>query len=129
METAFGGFNAVLRDYARFGRLYLKKGKWENSQIVPEKWVKDSTTPDAPHLMPGKNPASGWVLGYGYQWWIPENPDGEFMAIGIYGQAIYIYPKYNIVIVKTSAFPDYNAEGSAMELESIEFFRAIAKGI
>ena len=129
METAFGGFNAVLRDYARFGRLFLKKGKWDSRQIVPEKWVKDSTTPDAPHLMPGENPASGWVLGYGYQWWIPENPDGEFMAIGIYGQAIYIYPRHNIVIVKTSAFPDYNAEGSAMELESIEFFRAIAKGI
>jgi CubicO group peptidase (beta-lactamase class C family) len=129
METAFGGFNAVLRDYARFGRLFLKKGKWDKRQIVPEKWVKDSTTPDAPHLMPGENPASGWVLGYGYQWWIPENPDGEFMAIGIYGQAIYIYPRYNIVIVKTSAYPDYNAEGSAMELESIEFFRAIAKGI
>lgn len=129
METAFGGFNAVLRDYARFGRLFLNKGRWGNIQIVPEKWVKDSITPDAPHLMPGENPASGWVLGYGYQWWIPENPDGEFMAIGIYGQAIYIYPRYNVVIVKTSAYPDYNADGSEMELESIEFFRAIARGI
>ncbi|MFA5519419.1 MAG: 6-aminohexanoate hydrolase, partial [Spirochaetota bacterium] len=86
-------------------------------------------TPDAPHLMPGVNPYSEWVLGYGYQWWIPENSDGEFLAIGIYGQAIYVYPRYNIVIVKTSAYPDYNKDGQAMELESIEVFRAIAKKI
>ena len=89
-ETAFGGFNSILRDYAKFGRLYLKKGRWENKQIIPEQWIHDSITPDAPHLMPGENPNSGWVLGYGYQWWVPENSDGEFMAIGIYGQAIYI---------------------------------------
>lgn len=129
METAFGGFNAILRDYAKFGRLYLNNGRWGNKQIVPTKWIKDSITPDAPHLMPGENPASGWVLGYGFQWWIPENADGEFLAIGIYGQAIYIYPRYNIVIVKTSAYPDYNTDGNAMELESIEVFRAIAKGV
>ncbi|MFA5518944.1 MAG: serine hydrolase [Spirochaetota bacterium] len=128
-ETAFGGFNSILRDYAKFGRLYLKKGRWENKQIIPEQWIHDSITPDAPHLMPGENPYSGWVLGYGYQWWIPENSDGEFMAIGIYGQAIYIYPRYNIIIVKSSAYPDYNKDGQAMELESIEVFRAIAKKI
>lgn len=129
METVFGGFNSTLRDYGKFGRLYLKKGRWGNKQIIPEKWIHDSITPDAPHLMPGENPYSGWVLGYGYQWWIPENSDGEFMAIGIYGQAIYIYPRYNIVIVKASAYPDYNKDGQAMELESIEVFRAIAKKI
>lgn len=129
METAFGGFNSILRDYAKFGRLYLNKGRWGNKQIIPEKWIHDSITPDAPHLMPGENPNSGWVLGYGYQWWIPENSDGAFMAIGIYGQAIFIYPRYNVVIVKTSAYPDYNKDGQAMELESIEVFRAIAKKI
>lgn len=129
MEAAFGGFNSILRDYAKFGRLYLNKGRWGNKQIVPAKWIKDSITPDAPHLMPGENPNSGWVLGYGYQWWIPENSDGAFMAIGIYGQAIFIYPRYNIVIVKSSAYPDYNVDGQAMELESIEVFRAIARGI
>ncbi len=129
METVFGGFNSTLRDYGKFGRLYLKKGRWGNKQIIPEKWIHDSITPDAPHLMPGVNPYSEWVLGYGYQWWIPENSDGEFLAIGIYGQAIYVYPRYNIVIVKTSAYPDYNKDGKDMELENIEVFRAIAKKI
>jgi hypothetical protein len=86
-------------------------------------------TPDAPHLIPGKRDNSDWVLGYGYQWWIPENSDGDFLAIGIYGQAIYIYPKYNIVIARTAAYKDYDTDGENMELESIEAYRAVAKGI
>ncbi len=129
MEAAFGGLNVVLRDYARFGRLYLKNGNWNGTQVVPAAWVKASVTPDAPHLVPGKRANSSWVLGYGYQWWIPENPDGDFLAIGIYGQAIYIYPKYGIVIAKTSAYVDYNKDGDDMEIESIEMFRAIAKNM
>ena len=129
MEAAFGGLNVVLRDYARFGRLYLNNGKWGGRQIVPESWVKASVTPDAPHLIPGKREGSNGVLGYGYQWWIPEKPQGDYLAIGIYGQAIYINPAENIVIARTSAYADYNKDGDGMEIESIEAFRAIAKNI
>ncbi|HRZ25494.1 MAG TPA: serine hydrolase [Spirochaetota bacterium] len=128
-EAAFCGLNAVLRDYARFGRLYLNRGNWDGRQIVPAEWVRASVTPDAPHLAPGRRDSSSWVLGYGYQWWIPENPDGDFLAIGIYGQAIYVYPKYGIVIAKSSAYPDYNTDGEDMEIESIEMFRSIARNI
>ncbi len=128
-EAAFCGLNAVLRDYARFGRLYLNRGNWNGRQIVPAEWVRASVTPDAPHLAPGRRDSSSWVLGYGYQWWIPENPDGDFLAIGIYGQAIYVYPKYGIVIAKSSAYPDYNTDGEDMEIESIEMFRSIARNI
>lgn len=126
-ELAFGGFNATLRDYARFGRLYLNEGNWNGEQVVPAQWVRDSVTPDAPHLMPGENnPNSNWVLGYGYQWWIPINPDGEFLALGVYIQMMYIYPKERLVIARTSAYPDYNTDGDNVELQGIEFFRAIA---
>ena len=37
-------------------------------QLVPEKWTKDSVTPDAPHLLPGRNNISDFPFGYGYQW-------------------------------------------------------------
>ena len=130
-EMAFGGLNATLRDYARFGLLYLNRGiNFKDEQLVSAQWVKASVTPDAPHLMPGKdNPNSGWPMGYGYQWWIPENPEGDFTAIGIYGQFIYVHPKYNVVIAKTSAYVDYNNTGDEMEFESMEAFRAISKGL
>lgn len=129
MEMVFGGLNAVLRDYARFGVLFLNNGRWGKEQVVPAEWVKASVTPDAPHLMPGKNPQASWTLGYGYQWWIPENPDGDFLAIGIYGEFIYIYPKYRVVIAKSSAYVDYNKDGDDMEIETIEMFRAIARQV
>jgi len=130
-EMAFGGLNATLRDYARFGLLYLNQGRnFKNEQLVSESWVKDSITPDAPHLMPGRdNPNSAWPMGYGYQWWIPENPEGDYSAIGIYGQFIYVHPGYNVVIAKTSAYVDYNNSGDEMEFETMEAFRAIAKGL
>jgi CubicO group peptidase (beta-lactamase class C family) len=128
MEAAFGGLNAVLRDYARFGRLYLNNGNWNGKQLIPAGWIKSSVTPDAPHLMPGLRPTSHNPigLGYGYQWWIPTKPEGDYLAIGIYGQAIYVNPKYKIVIAKTSAYTDYNKDGDFMEEEAIEMFKAIA---
>jgi len=131
MEMAFGGLNATLRDYARFGMLYLNQGRnFKGEQLVPATWVKASVTPDAPHLMPGRdNPGSDWPMGYGYQWWIPENPQGDFTAIGIYGQFIYVNPANKTVIAKTSAYVDYNNSGDEMEFESMEAFRAIAEGI
>lgn len=125
MELAFGGLNAVLRDYARLGQLYLNEGQWEGQQVVPRAWVQASVTPDAPHLQPG-NPNSSWVLGYGYQWWIPQQPDGDFLAIGIYNQFIYVDPKKKIVIAKSSAYPAYNVDGQDKELETIAVFQAIA---
>ncbi len=130
-EMAFGGLNATLRDYARFGLLYLNQGRnFKNEQLVSESWVKASIKPDAPHLMPGRdNPNSAWPMGYGYQWWIPENPEGDYSAIGIYGQFIYVHPGYNVVIAKTSAYVDYNNSGDEMEFETMEAFRAIAKGL
>lgn len=128
MELAFGGLNAVLRDYARLGQLYLNEGQWEGQQVVPRAWVRASVTPDAPHLQPG-NPNSSWVLGYGYQWWIPQQPDGDFLAIGIYNQFIYVDPKRKIVIAKSSAYPAYNVDGQEKELETIAVFRAIARQV
>ena len=55
MEVALGGLNASLRDYAKFGLLYLNKGNWKGEQIVPAEWVKASHTPDGKHLLPGEN--------------------------------------------------------------------------
>lgn len=129
MELAFGGFNAVLRDYARIGLLYLQDGCWEGNTVVPLQWVHASVTPDAPHLQPGERPSSYWVLGYGYQWWIPLRPEGDFLAIGIYGQYIYVHPVYRVVIAKSSAYKDYKIDGKDKHLQAIEMFRAIARSL
>ena len=83
----------------------LQQGKWQDRQIVSEEWVNAATKPDAPHLQPGVN--KEFPLGYGYQWWIPETLEGEFSAIGVYNQFIYVNPTRDLVVVKLSAFSDY----------------------
>ena len=128
MEVAYGGLNATARDYAKLGELYRLKGKLNGKQILSSDWVNASIKPDAPHLMPGENILSDYPLGYGYQWWIPDT-SGDFMAIGVYNQFIYISPNNNTVIVQLAANKKYGVntdETTLSEFESIEFFKTIA---
>ncbi|WP_434674810.1 serine hydrolase [Pseudomonas sp. R4-83] len=128
----FGGFNATARDYARLGELYRLGGKFNGKQIIPSAWIKDSLTPDAPQLIPGKRSNSDSTMGYGYQWWLPEGQQHDFSAIGIFNQFIYVSPDKQIVIVKLSASRNYakaDKESSWRENETIGFFRQIAESI
>jgi CubicO group peptidase (beta-lactamase class C family) len=132
MEMAFGGLNATARDYAKLGELYRLGGRWNGKQIVPEAWVHASVTPDAPYLTPEGAEDDSFPVGYGYQWWIPAGDEGEFSAIGVYNQFIFVNPSRDLVIVKLSAFSDYATsldESAYRELESFEFFRAIADAL
>lgn len=130
LEMTFAGLNATARDFAKLGELYRNGGRWNDKQIIQEDWVRASTVPDAPHLMPGDNPNSNFPLGYGYQWWVLDGDEGEYSAIGVYNQFIYVNPTKKLVIVKLSANSDYGttADGSGdREFETIEFFRAIGR--
>ena len=124
MEMVLGGLNLTLRDFAKLGTLFLKEGNWRGKQIVPHDWAKASLTPDAPHVMPTMGD-----FGYGYQWWIPDSEVGEFMALGVYNQNIYVNPATKTVIVKLSANPRYN-DGSfipSSDRANLELYREIAK--
>ncbi|MBL7717466.1 MAG: serine hydrolase [Flavipsychrobacter sp.] len=89
--------NARARDFAKFGRLYLNMGKWNNRQLVPEAWVRRSMNYDSVN--------DG---AYSYQWWTIQ-PGKSYSAIGILGQYIYVHPEKKMVIVrlgkKESAMP------------------------
>ncbi|MDO5510338.1 MAG: serine hydrolase [Weeksellaceae bacterium] len=90
LEKTFCCINTRARDYAKIGMLYLKNGKWHDTQIVPEEWVKTSTKIDT---------ANASASHYQYQWWLPTS-SGDFMAHGILGQYIYVNPEKNLVIVR-----------------------------
>lgn len=124
-----GGLNIITRDYARMGMLYRDGGKLNGEQIVPAQWIEDSITPDAPHLVPGKRETSKTNFGYGYQWWLPENPDQEFLAIGIYGQYIYVNRKHNVVIAKNSADRNFMENDYESKDIAVAAFRAIAESL
>jgi CubicO group peptidase (beta-lactamase class C family) len=123
IELTFCCVNATLRDYAKFGLLYLNNGHFNGRQIVPQKWVKESITPDSPYLKAGVTSEEYGRWGYQYQWWVPTGSKGDYSAVGVWGQYIYINPQANLVIVKTSS----GVTTPKGDDEVIALFRAIAK--
>jgi len=95
--------NARLRDYARFGQFYLdaSKGRGKGVDSLPSSWPQSLLKPATPAHAAGGDNYSG--RGYSYHFWLPVHEKQVFLAVGIYGQFIWIDPKREIVIVKTSA--------------------------
>lgn len=98
---------ASIRDYVRFGLLYLNKGNWLGNQILPVGW-----TDYAAH------PANGSKGKYGSFFWLnqsgdyPDVPKDLFMCRGHDGQYIYIIPSLQLVVVRTgfSKKNDFNSQ-------------------
>ncbi len=88
------------RDMAKFGLLYLNKGRWEGRKIVPEAWVRDSLrtySEDAWYFAVGDNVAH---MGYGYLWWSAQAGEHRYnFAWGHGGQQIALVAGLDMVIV------------------------------
>jgi CubicO group peptidase (beta-lactamase class C family) len=83
----YGGLGADMttRDFARFGLLVLRGGRWDGEQILPTSWVDESRAPAA------TNP------GYGLQWWLDAGGE-SFRAEGLFGQRIIVVPDLDLVV-------------------------------
>ena len=98
-EKAFCCFNAVARDYARFGQLVLNKGKWNDKQIVSEKYINEATTPAS--YLKDRYEDDHPVDFYGYQYWMVNHSGVHAIAQnGLFGQYVYIIPEKNAVVVR-----------------------------
>jgi CubicO group peptidase (beta-lactamase class C family) len=89
-----GGLWISARDEARFGYLILRRGKWNEKQIISENWIKLATTPTT------------IAQGYGYLWWLntasklfPNAPESSFAAIGYGTNIIWLDPEHDLVVV------------------------------
>ena len=123
---ALGGLNLTTRDYAKFGQMFLQGGEFGGKQVIPSEWVKASTTHSAPNI-------NDRGTGYGYQWWVPmpqEGPNkGDFTAVGIYGQYVYVNLARGIVIAKNAADREFaypqDGYGHSMNV-NMDMFRSLA---
>ena len=97
--VSLGAFGLLIRteDIARFGELYLQKGKWNGHQLVPASWVTAATSLEVAN---GSSPESDWDQGYGYQFW--RSRHNSFRGDGAFGQYCLVLPDADAVIVITS---------------------------
>jgi CubicO group peptidase (beta-lactamase class C family) len=97
------------RSMARFGLMIYAKGKWENTQIVPEAYLNEAT-----------NTSQDINKAYGYLWWlngkssyhlpqsqlqlngtlIPNAPADMYAALGKNDQKTYVVPSKKLVIIR-----------------------------
>lgn len=88
---------ATMRDYARFGLLYLNDGYWMGEQILPKGWVDYTTS--ASNGSEGQYGAFFWLNKSGIDY--PDVPRDMFCCRGHDGQYIYIIPSKDLVVVRT----------------------------
>ncbi len=109
---------ATMRDFARFGMLYLNNGVWEGEQILPKGWVDYTTT-----VANGSNGQYGAFFWLNHSSDLPDAPEDTYLCRGHDGQFIVIIPSKELVIVRTGYSKrgefDLNATVRGI-LESIE---------
>ncbi len=88
-----GGLWISTLDHARFGYLILRRGRWNDRQIISESWLNEATR------------QQGVQKGYGYLWWLntegawPDAPRTSFAAIGAGSNTVWIDPEHDLVVV------------------------------
>lgn len=96
-------------DFLRFGLMFARDGRWQNTQVVPESYVAASLSP---------------VGFYGYQWWAmneayfgsPVRGDVK-SAIGLDGQRVLVWPEHDIVVVVLTKYQHFANQGYVLDLD------------
>jgi CubicO group peptidase (beta-lactamase class C family) len=104
-EVAMGGLNTTLRDLARLGQTMLQMGQWEGKEVLPKSVIEDIMKGgDRDAFVKSNLPTRpGW--SYRSQWWVTHNQNGAYLAMGVFGQRLYIDPKAQMVIAKFGSHP------------------------
>jgi CubicO group peptidase (beta-lactamase class C family) len=114
----FMGLQSTCEDLARFGYLFLRRGVWDGTQVVPEEWVEAAVG----------QPSQDINDAYGYLWWlnrsgtvlgpvqattagepppgdappqlVPGAPEDMFFALGLGNQIVAVDPGSDTVVVR-----------------------------
>jgi CubicO group peptidase (beta-lactamase class C family) len=112
INTGGWGLRLKTEDLAKFGQLYLQKGRWNGKQILPEKWVEEATSLKIyqnPDLSQAKrDSANDSQQGYCCQFWRARH--NSYMANGAFGQFVLIMPDKDALVVFTPESSDMLGE-------------------
>jgi CubicO group peptidase (beta-lactamase class C family) len=118
LAWAGSGIGATLRDYGRFALIAANEGRLNGKSIVPDGWFREA---GAAHEIGGK------TVPYGYMWWVADV--GSFVAVGIFGQYMFIVPKEHLAIVVLSARPKPEDTSLADSSDDGAFVAAVAAAL
>ena len=107
-EQGFSGLHARTEDIAKLGQLYLQRGRWNGSQLIPGRWVAEATSTQV------ANPDRwdpDWRQGYGFQFWMARH---GYRGDGAFGQFCVILPEQETVVVTTAYTLEMQAVLDAM---------------
>ena len=106
INTGGLGLRIKTEDMAKFGQLYLRKGKWDTKQLLPPAWIEEATRAEIlqePALPQSARDTNDWLQGYGYLFWRCRH--NAFRGDGAYGQNIIVMPDQDAVVVITCESP------------------------
>lgn len=98
--VGYTGMRLTLSDFAKFGQLFLNKGKYNSKQILPLGWVDIATTKhiDTPNVTTGKD----WNEGYCFQMW--RGRHNTYRFCGAFGQMCVVVPDFNMIFAVQSGY-------------------------
>jgi len=100
INTASWGLFLTSTDMAKIGQLYLNNGIWNGRQIISARWINESTEEHSRCIQWGN-------LAYGYLWWIIDEKEHIYAALGDGGNVIYVNTEKKMVVSIASLFvPD-----------------------
>ena len=108
MPAVTGGMNSTTRDAARFGMMIRDRGQINGEQVIPSSWVDstlDITDKLRSNMKANLNYGSEPWSAYHNMWWLLDETKGEYCAVGIHGQVIYINRAADTVMVWFSSQP------------------------
>ncbi len=112
---SLGGYGLYLctEDIAKFGQLYLQKGKWNGKQVIPEIWVEQATRKQVPNDKAGHAKIGvDWQQGYGFQFWRCTHQ--AFRGDGRAGQLCLVVPEQELVVAITADNGAFQTEMNAI---------------
>ena len=108
INTGGWGLRLKTEDLAKFGLLYLNKGKWNGEQILPEAWVEEATSvkiQQRPNMtQEERDDSDDSVQGYCFQFWRAKH--NSYQVNGYAGQFVLIVPEKDMVVVFTAESRD-----------------------
>ena len=130
MPVATGGMVTTTRDAALFGQMILNHGKVNGEQITSSDWVDQSlslSAVDRSKMLSNEKYKDNSWSAYKNMWWILDADQGEYAAVGVHGQVIYINRRANVVIAYFSSQARASASRNPQFQSKLFAAQAIAK--